>query len=37
MKALDPTVKRETRYILLVSLLCSMLLQAVFLVLGKWD
>ncbi len=37
MKALDPTVKRETVYIFAVSLLCSMLMQAVFLVLGKWD
>ena len=37
MKALDPTVKRETVYIFAVSLLCSMLMQAVFLLLGKWD
>ena len=37
MKVLDPTVKRETVYILTVSLLCSMLMQAVFLILGKWD
>lgn len=37
MQALDPTVKRETAYILTVSLLCSMLLQAMFLVVGEWD
>lgn len=37
MKALDLTVKRETAYILTISLLCSMLLQAVFLIIGQWD
>jgi len=37
MVYLDPTVKRETGYSLIVSLLCSILMQAVFLVVGKWD
>lgn len=36
MKA-DPTVRRETRYILLMTALLSVLMQAVFLVLGYWD
>ncbi len=37
MTKLDPTVKKETVYIAIFSLLCSMLMQAVFLVIGKWD
>lgn len=37
MMKLDPTVKKETVYIAVFSLLCSMLMQAVFLVIGKWD
>ena len=37
MKPLDPTVRKETVYIAAFSLVCSMLLQAVFLVIGKWD
>lgn len=37
MIKLDPTVKKETGYIFVFSLLCSMLLQAVFLIIGKWD
>lgn len=37
MTKLDPTVKKETGYIFVFSLLCSMLLQAVFLLIGKWD
>lgn len=37
MKSLDPTVKRETVYIAVATLLCSALMQAVFLILGHWD
>lgn len=33
----DPTVKKETVYIAVFSLLCSVLMQGVFLVVGKWD
>ncbi len=36
MKPIDPTVKQETRYIAVVCVLFSMLLQAVFLILSKW-
>ncbi len=37
MKKVDATVRRETTYILLWVLVLSVLLQAVFLVLQKWD
>ena len=37
MKQIDPTVRKETKYILLWVLVLSALLQAVFLVLGQWD
>lgn len=37
MKKVDATVRRETGYILLWVLVFSVLLQAVFLVIGKWD
>lgn len=37
MKKVDATVYRETRYILAWVLVLSALLQAVFLVLGRWD
>ena len=33
----DPTVKKETLYICLVTLIMSMLMQSVFLIIGKWD
>lgn len=36
-KNVDPTVIRETRFIAAVVLILSALMQAVFLVLGKWD
>lgn len=36
-KNVDPEVKRSTRYIALVVLVGSLLLQAVFLLIGKWD
>ncbi len=37
MIKIDATVKKETRYISLWVLILSVLLQAVFLVIGKWD
>ena len=37
MEKLDPTVKRETVYILICTTLCSALMQAVFLIIGEWD
>ena len=36
-KDVDETVKRETRYIALVVLIGSLLMQAVFLVINRWD
>ncbi len=37
MPKLDPTVKQETAYIAALVFLFSILMQAVFLMLGKWD
>ncbi|MBE6763906.1 MAG: hypothetical protein E7553_06120 [Ruminococcaceae bacterium] len=37
MPKLDPTVKQETRYIASFVLIFSVLMQAVFLVIGKWN
>ena len=37
MRAPDRTVLRETGYIALFTLILSALMQAVFLVIGKWD
>ncbi len=37
MKAVDPTVRRETAYISLWVLLFSALMQAVFLILRQWN
>jgi len=37
MKKIDSTVKKETVYILLWVLILSVLMQAVFLIMGKWD
>ena len=37
MKAIDKTVRQETGYIALCELLLSVLLQAVFLVIGQWN
>lgn len=34
---IDPTVKRETLFVSLVTLILSMLMQSVFLIIGKWD
>ena len=36
-KNVDPTVKKETRFIGLVVLILSLLEQAVFLIIGMWD
>ncbi len=37
MKKLDPTVIRETKYIAVMVLLLSILMEAVFLIIGKWS
>ena len=37
MKNVDPTVWKETKYIAAWMLVLSALLQAVFLIIGKWD
>lgn len=37
MKKVDPAVKRETRYIAMWVLVLSVVMQAVFLILRKWD
>lgn len=37
MKRIDPTVKKETLYVALLTLVFSVLMQSVFLVIGKWD
>lgn len=37
MKKVDKTVRRETIYIALFTLVLSLLLQSVFLIIGKWD
>ena len=34
---IDPTVKKETLYVCLVTLILSVLMQAVFLVIGRWE
>ncbi|MBQ8382344.1 MAG: ATP synthase subunit I [Clostridia bacterium] len=37
MKKIDPTVWKETGYIAVWMLIFSVLMQAVFLIIGKWD
>ena len=37
MKKLDPVVVKETKYILYFTLIFSVLMQAVFLIIGHWD
>ena len=37
MKQIDAVVIKETKYIGLCTLLLSLLMQAVFLIIGKWD
>ena len=37
MSKVDPTVRRETAYIAVVTLLLSMLMQIVFVIIGQWD
>ncbi len=37
MKKIDPTVIRETLYVALITLILSVLLQAVILIIGKWN
>ncbi|MBQ4067127.1 MAG: ATP synthase subunit I [Clostridia bacterium] len=37
MKKIDPTVKKETLYILVFTVILSALMQSVFLIIGKWE
>lgn len=37
MEKVDPVVKRETGYIMAVSLILSVLMQSVFLIVGRWQ
>lgn len=37
MKKIDPTILKETGYIATVVFIFSILLQSVFLIIGKWD
>ena len=37
MKKVDPAVKKETLFILWMTLLMSIIMEAVFLAIGKWD
>lgn len=37
MKNIDETVKRETRYILVCTVILSAVMEAVFLIVGRWD
>lgn len=37
MKKIDPTVLKETAYITVFTIIFSMLMQAVFLIVQKWD
>ena len=37
MKKIDPTVVKETAYITVFTIIFSMLMQAVFLIVQKWD
>lgn len=37
MKKIDATVKKETTYIFAVTVIFSVLMQSVFLIIGKWD
>lgn len=37
MKKIDSTVLKETKYVALVTIILSVLMQAVFLIIGKWN
>ena len=37
MKKIDPTIKKETLYITAFVIIFSVLMQSVFLIIGKWD
>lgn len=37
MKKIDPTVIKETKYIVAATVILSTLMQAIFLIIGKWD
>lgn len=34
---IDPTIKRDTKYITLVVVILTVLMESVFLIIGKWD
>ena len=37
MKRIDPTVLKETKYIAIWVIIFSVLMEAVFLIIGRWD
>ncbi len=37
MKKIDSTVKKETLYVFMFTVILSVLMQAVYLIVGKWD
>ena len=37
MKKIDPIVRKETFYILYLTTILSVLMQSIFLIIGKWD
>lgn len=37
MKKIDSTVLKETKYVALVTIILSVLMQALFLIIGKWN
>ena len=37
LNKIDPTIKRDTQYIAMVVVLLTVLMEAVFLIIGKWD
>lgn len=37
LSQIDPTIRRDTKYIVLVVVILTALMESVFLILGKWD
>ena len=37
MKTIDPAIKKETTFIAIATLILSALMEAVFLIIGRWD
>ena len=37
MKKIDATIKKETSYVLIFTVILSVLMQSIFLIIGKWD